>query len=296
MLKDRPAPTAAGRLALGTSSVPPKKREHMLQRLETLQQRSNLAFWRAALAAGCEVRIVAEGDLAMAAAAAMPGPAFNQANGTQDLSELIPQVQDFFRREATPGWIATSEPPWPGARPDHSLSVLAVAPEAVPAGAVPRGVLIRTAGPDDADLVQAILEESAAGATDAQHAGIVAAVPAFMATAGVVTLVAEEEGRGIATANLHVHDGAGLLRGATVIPGARGRGLQRALIAARARLAAQEGCDIVVSSAAPGSISERNLQEMDFALVGTRTLYRFDPAAESRGAQEAGGGGQPVRS
>lgn len=268
----------------------------MLQRLDALQQRSNLAFWRAALAAGCEVRIVAEGDLAMAAAAAMPGPAFNQANGRQDLSELIPDVQDFFRREGTPGWIASSQPPWPGARPDHSLSVLAVAPEAVGAAVAPRGVVIRAAGPDDAGLIQAILEEAAAGDTNAQHAGIVAAVPAFMATPGVVALLAEEGGRGIATANLHVHDGAGLLRGATVIPGARGRGLQRALIWARARLAAQQGCDIVVSSAAPDSVSERNLQEMGFARVGSRTLYRFDPAAESRDAQEAGRGGQPVRS
>lgn len=268
----------------------------MLQRLDALHQRSNLAFWWAARAAGWEVTIVADGDLAMAAAAAMPGPAFNQANGREDLTELIPQVQDFFRREGTPGWIPTSKPPWSGARPVHSLSLLLAAPEAVPASAPPRGVIIRTAGPDDAGLIQAILEESAAGDRSAQHAGIVAAVPAFMATPGVVALVAEEEGRGIATANLHVHDGAGLLRGATVIPGARGRGLQRALISARARLAAQQGCDIVVSSAAPDSVSERNLWEMGLARVGIRTLYRFDPAAESRGAQEAGRGGQPVRS
>jgi GNAT superfamily N-acetyltransferase len=266
----------------------------MLQRLDALQHRSNVAFWRAALAAGCEVRIVAKGDLAMAASAAMPGPAFNQANGREDLTALIPQVQDFFRREETPGWIATSQPPWPGARPDRSLSVLAVAPEAVHPAAPLGGVIIRTAGADDAGRIQAILEESAGGDTSGQHAGIVAAVPAFIATPGVVALLAEEDGQGIATANLHVHDGAGLLRGATVIPGARGRGLQRALIAARARLAAQQGCEIVVSSASPDSLSERNLWEMGFSRVGMRVLYRYDPAAEWR-EEEASRGGQTVR-
>jgi GNAT superfamily N-acetyltransferase len=270
--------------------------EQMLQRLDTLQQRSNLAFWRAARAAGCQVRIVAEGELAMAAAPAMPGPAFNQANGRQDLAELIPRVLTFFRREGTPGWLATSQPPWPGARPDHTLSVLVAAPEAVPEAEPPRGVVIRRAGPEDSGRIQAILEESAAGDTNGQHAGIVAAVPAFIGTPGVVAFLAEEQGRGIATANLHVDEDAGLLRGATVIPSARGRGLQRALISARARLAVQQGCDIVVSSAAPDAISERNLLSMGLQRVGQRVFYRFDPAAEGPATEDAGQRGQPVGS
>ncbi len=76
---------------------------------------------------------------------------------------------------------------------------------------------------------------------------------------------------------LHVHGKVGLLRSGVVLPEWRGRGIQRALIAARARLAAQVGCDTVTSQAAPDTVSARNLQRMGLATVAIRDVYRLDP-------------------
>jgi len=47
----------------------------------------------------------------------------------------------------------------------------------------------------------------------------------------------------------------------------RRRGLQRALIAARARLAGELGCDLLTSQAPPDSTSERNLVRMGFGRI-----------------------------
>jgi N-acetylglutamate synthase-like GNAT family acetyltransferase len=90
--------------------------------------------------------------------------------------------------------------------------------------------------------------------------------------------VAEVEGRAVGAASLHVHHHVGWLRAATVLPEARGRGIQRALIAARLADAARLGCDLAGSLADAGGVSAANLERLGFAEVAVRRRYRVEPA------------------
>jgi GNAT superfamily N-acetyltransferase len=263
-----------------------------LHRIEAVARKSDLALWEAGHVAGADIRIAEDGDLAMAAAPDIPGPAFNQAHGLRELVNLLPRVLDFYRREGTAGWLPMIEPPWPEAQPDSQLSVLLAKPEAVPEAELPAGVTVRVAAVADAPLVQAVLTHSH---EDAQQTLLIATVPFLLSTPGRATLLAEEDGRPIASASLHVHRHVGLLRGMHVVPHARGRGLQRALIAIRTRMAAGKGGDLVASLATPDSVSERNLQTMGLERVGIREVYRFDPAAEAPPATEGASAGQRAR-
>ena len=89
--------------------------------------------------------------------------------------------------------------------------------------------------------------------------------------------VAEIDGRPIGVATLRTHHHVGWLRGASVLPAIRGQGAQRALIAARARRAAELGCELVGSSAVPGGVSAANLEASGLRLIGSRGSYRYDP-------------------
>ena len=65
----------------------------------------------------------------------------------------------------------------------------------------------------------------------------------------------------------------------TVLPEARGRGIQRALIAYRARAAEALGCRRVMATAELGDVSAANLSAMGMARIWSRTHYPFDPSA-----------------
>ncbi|MBS1819086.1 MAG: GNAT family N-acetyltransferase [Acidobacteria bacterium] len=78
----------------------------------------------------------------------------------------------------------------------------------------------------------------------------------------------------IASGSLSLHGGVALLSGASTIPGARGRGAQRALLAARLRFAAEQGCSLAMMCAAPGSASQRNAERSGFRIAYTRTKWR----------------------
>jgi GNAT superfamily N-acetyltransferase len=71
----------------------------------------------------------------------------------------------------------------------------------------------------------------------------------------------------------------GLLTTAAVLPAARGRGIQRALIAERIRLATDRRCTTVTACALVGSASARNLEAIGFRPIHEQALYRFDPVA-----------------
>jgi ribosomal protein S18 acetylase RimI-like enzyme len=67
---------------------------------------------------------------------------------------------------------------------------------------------------------------------------------------------------------LFVADGVGVLAAAGTLPAFRGRGAQTALLRRRIADAGAAGCDLVVCSAVPGSVSQRNQER-----VGLRTAY-----------------------
>jgi len=64
-----------------------------------------------------------------------------------------------------------------------------------------------------------------------------------------------------------------LLGGACTVPEARRRGAQRALFHARLGIAADEGCDLAMMVAEPGSASHRNAERRGFRVAYTRTKW-----------------------
>jgi GNAT superfamily N-acetyltransferase len=106
-------------------------------------------------------------------------------------------------------------------------------------------------------------------------------VAAFMKDFGVITgrsrgttcFVAELEGEVVATGALVMHGGVALLAGASTIPAWRGRGAQSALLAARLTYAAEQGCDLAMMGAAPGSTSQTNAERQGFRVAYTRTKW-----------------------
>lgn len=86
--------------------------------------------------------------------------------------------------------------------------------------------------------------------------------------------LAEIDGVPIATGALSVCGGVAHLAGASTIPTARKQGAQLALLDARLRYAASQGCDLATMGALPGSGSQRNAERNGFRIAYTRTKWR----------------------
>jgi GNAT superfamily N-acetyltransferase len=69
---------------------------------------------------------------------------------------------------------------------------------------------------------------------------------------------------------MNIHQGAVAFFGDATLRSFRGRGVQSALIARRARLARDAGCDLAVACVIPGSGSHRNYERLGFQLVYMR--------------------------
>jgi GNAT superfamily N-acetyltransferase len=61
--------------------------------------------------------------------------------------------------------------------------------------------------------------------------------------------------------------GVAWLSGAGVVPAARGRGIQAALVRARLAWGAARGCDVAAAATEPGSASQRTLQRCGFQVA-----------------------------
>lgn len=249
----------------------------LLFRVDAVERRSDLRMWRAAQAGGVDIRIVDDGELAMAARPGISDDHFSHADGLRTLPHLLPRVFDHFRAGNAVGWFGSAVPPWAGASPDFSLAILVADPADVPDVAPPDGTSLRVLGADEAEAWLSVMRPIA-DEIEFRMSTWGAAAPHLLAERDVHVCVAEQNGQPVACGALYVHGKVGLLRTGIVQPGMRGRGLQRALIAARARLAAELGCDLLSSQAPPDGTSERNLVRMGFHRVVTRNVYRFDSA------------------
>ena len=250
--------------------------ELLQDRVDDVERESNVRLWRAGAAAGLDVRIVDDGELAIAATPSAPGPQFNMANGLRQLPHKLERVLAHFRRAGCPGWFGYPEAPWPGAAADFEMRYFVADPSAVSASLPgrPAGIAVRRLGQNDLDVwVQA----SVALGSPYTREQVERYSAYLQAQSSVHALVLEEEGRVVAAGTLHRYRGMGLLRGGTVVAEARGRGLQRILIAERARLAAELGCRDLAASCIPGTASERNLAAAGMRAISTRSFYRFDP-------------------
>lgn len=93
------------------------------------------------------------------------------------------------------------------------------------------------------------------------------------ASEGSVAFIAEQDDQPIATGSLRCANGVALFAGASTLPHARNQGAQRALLEARMRHAAREGCDLAMMCASPGSASQRNAERQGFRIAYTRTKW-----------------------
>jgi hypothetical protein len=92
---------------------------------------------------------------------------------------------------------------------------------------------------------------------------------------------AELAGETIATGALSISDGVALLAGASTIPEGRKQGAQLALLESRLRYAAQQGCDIAMMGALPGSGSQRNAERNGFRIAYTRVKWHLPDPEEA---------------
>jgi hypothetical protein len=93
--------------------------------------------------------------------------------------------------------------------------------------------------------------------------------------AGAPSFLAELDGRAIATGGMGIHEGVVLLAGASTIPEGRRQGAQLALLGGRLRYAAEQGCDIAMMCAQPGSTSQRNAERHGFRIAYTRIKWHL---------------------
>jgi GNAT superfamily N-acetyltransferase len=161
-----------------------------------------------------------------------------------------------------------------GYRPIEQSTVLcqSLPLSASPTGRPGAGVTARLMAPGEEDLW---IDTSVAGWSSAPEvAFLVRGFAEIMAKGGGAgCFVAELEGRAIATGAMVLHDGVALLAGASTVPEWRGRGAQAALLAARLRYAAEQGADLAMMAALPGSQSQLNAERQGFRICYTRTKW-----------------------
>jgi len=91
----------------------------------------------------------------------------------------------------------------------------------------------------------------------------------FHSAAGTHFL-SEMDGQVAGGAGLVMHEGVASLGGASTLPAFRNRGGQTALLRARMAFAAARGCEIMMVTTLPGTVSQRNVERQGFRVVYTR--------------------------
>lgn len=91
-----------------------------------------------------------------------------------------------------------------------------------------------------------------------------------------LSFLGELNGQPIATGALTIAGDVALLAGASTVPRARRQGAQNALLEARLRYAAAQGCTIAMMVTLPGTGSQRNSERHGFRIAYTRTKWRHD--------------------
>lgn len=87
--------------------------------------------------------------------------------------------------------------------------------------------------------------------------------------------LAEWRGEPIAAGALCLFEGVALLAGASTRPEWRKRGAQLALLESRLRYGAEQGCELAMIAAQPGSASQRNAERHGFRIAYTRLKWRL---------------------
>ena len=246
-----------------------------LARHEQISAAGYLALWHAARAGGFDVRILDDGELTVGASPDLRSVTYNEAvTGLRTLPHLLPRVLDHFRAAGVRGIIESPVEPWPDATSAGSRAVLAAAATAVRTHEDVPGISVRAVEAFEWSLVLRAMKG------DADDEGLRRTLPHLLASRGVTSFVAFDGDRPVGTGTLVSRWHIGSLVMGVVLPEVRGRGIQRAIIAARVSAAIQSGCDLLVSEADAESTSERNLQRLGFERLRVADTWYFDPARD----------------
>ena len=135
------------------------------------------------------------------------------------------------------------------------------------------GARVRVVGPDEHELWA---QTSARGWSESGLGDFMLGLARVGAErADALCFLAELDGSAVATGAMSIHEGVALMAGASTVPEARGRGAQLALLDARLRHAAEQGCDLAMMCALPGSASQRNAERQGFRIAYTRVKWRL---------------------
>lgn len=93
---------------------------------------------------------------------------------------------------------------------------------------------------------------------------------------GGQSLFAHVIGHAAGTAGMSMHGGVALLFADSTMPEARGKGVQKAMIRERLKMAAQGGCEWAMACVLPGSGSHRNYERCGFDLFYMRVNVVLD--------------------
>lgn len=137
-------------------------------------------------------------------------------------------------------------------------------------GALPPGVTVRAARPDESKLWTVTVAQGFAEHFPVTQA-ILDVMEGFYGRRDACFFLAFVDGVVAGGGGVFAGQGVGGLFGASTLPAFRRRGVQSALLAARLAWAVEKGCDLAVSFARPGSISHRNIERLGFRVAYTRT-------------------------
>ncbi|MEO5941555.1 MAG: MOSC domain-containing protein, partial [Candidatus Limnocylindrales bacterium] len=260
---------------------------HELDLLDSVERDAWLAMWRAAAEAGIDVRILDRGDMAGAASPDLPGSVFNRIFGMRQIPIQRPRMEAFFNDAGVRGWLvagiddpefAEREPEWPVGVHRALVEDVVERDRDTGASAID-GLVIRRVDPDNAADVTRWADIYIAGfAIEGPAAAAWRRFNPFLVRAhGHQQFIAALDGRDVAASALFNRRRVAWLGAGTVLPEARGAGIQRALIADRVRLAQAAGSTRVLTTAEINTISAANLEFFGIRRIWTRAHYRVEP-------------------
>lgn len=261
--------------------TPAAARERLLDRVDRANRASLLAMWRVSAAAGMEITIVDDDQLVMAASRAVRGRSRNRAVGSAASPELVHRAARFFAEAGVEGWaeIEAGAALLAGVDPavveaaDRS-AVFAAEARSIDQGPGVAGVTIREVFFDEAGrwVEAAIAADSPGPIREGWLRRMAPHLVGTPAQAHRRLYAADADGQLVGVGALDSYDRIGWLTSGAVRPDYRKRGIQRALIGARAAAAAAAGCTHVASDALVGEGSDRNLARAGLRQVALRLV------------------------
>ena len=144
----------------------------------------------------------------------------------------------------------------------------------------PTSVIVRAIEPSEVELwartvTAGFLEREEASLSDAPW--LTPKVPA-----GTTSFLAFDGARAIGAGSISIEGDIAILSGTSVLPSARFRGTQLALIEARLEHARRAGCELATSSTLPGTSSQRNLERAGFRVNHCKAMLTRAPASRAQ--------------